>query len=207
MDRRAFLQGGIVCASAWLLPETMLASQSCSQVAMTPYGPVQRCTAGIKSLALQPVESYQQRNEWCWAACISMVFAYYGHRVSQQRIVKEVWGRVVNMPGQPGQILSDLNRGWDDDSGKPFTSRGDSLSASNFNAVKDLENDQPLIIGALGHAMVLTALTGDIHAQSGAWRIVEAVVRDPWPGRGGRRVLSSAEWRNINFAARIRVEG
>jgi hypothetical protein len=111
------------------------------------------------------------------------------------------------MPGLPSQILSDLNRTWKDDRGGSFTSRGDSLSANAFNAVKDLENDQPLIIGAMGHAMVLTALTGELHAQSGAWRIVEAVVRDPWPGRGGRRVLSSAEWRNINFAARIRVQG
>jgi hypothetical protein len=136
-----------------------------------------------------------------------MVFAYYGHRVSQQRIVKEVWGRVVNMPGLPSQILSDLNRAWKDDRGGSFTSQGDSLSANAFSAVKDLENDQPLIVGAMGHAMVLTALTGELHAQSGAWRIVEAVVRDPWPGRGGRRVLSPAEWRNINFAARIRVQG
>lgn len=207
MDRRAFLQSGVACASVWLAPKMMFASQSCGQAMTTPYGPVQRCTAGIKSVALQPVQSYQQRNEWCWAACISMVFAYYGHRVSQQRIVKEVWGQVVNMPGLPGQILSDLNRAWKDDGGGSFASRGDSLSANAFNAVKDLENDQPLIIGAMGHAMVLTALTGDINAQSGAWQIVEAVVRDPWPGRGGRRVLSPVEWRNINFAARIRVQG
>jgi hypothetical protein len=206
MDRRAFLQTGIACGSAWLLPRTMFGSQGCGQAVTTPYGSVQRCTAGIKSVALQPVQSYQQRNEWCWAACISMVFAYYGHRVSQQRIVKEVWGQVVNMPGLPGQILSDLNRAWDDDGGKRFTSRGDSLSANAFNAVKDLENDQPLIIGAMGHAMVLTALTGDSNAQTGAWQIVEAVVRDPWPGNGGRRLLSPAEWRQINFAARIRVQ-
>jgi hypothetical protein len=101
MDRRAFLRGGIAGASAWLAPKTVFASQSCGQAATTPYGPVQRCTAGIKSVALQPVQSYQQQNEWCWAACISMVFAYYGHRVSQQRIVKEVWGRVVNMRKRP----------------------------------------------------------------------------------------------------------
>jgi ABC-type bacteriocin/lantibiotic exporter with double-glycine peptidase domain len=173
---------------------------------MTPYGPVRRCTAGIESIKFQPAQTYQRQNEWCWAACISMVFAYYGHAVSQERIVKEVWGRVVDMPGQPEQILSDLNRTWNDDAGKAFKSRADALSANASTAVKDLENNQPLIIGALGHAMVLTALTGDTNVQTGAWQIVEAVVRDPWPGRGGRRVLSPVEWFHVGFAARVRVE-
>ncbi len=173
---------------------------------MTPYGPIQRCTAGIDSLDLQQAQTYQHANEWCWAACISMVFDYYGHTVSQERIVSEVWGQIVNMPGQPGQILGSLNRRWKDDDGELFTSRGDSISANNFNAVKDLQNDQPLIIGALGHAMVLTALTGDTNVQTGAWQIVQAVVRDPWPGNGGRRTLSPQEWFNVNFGARIRVQ-
>ena len=134
-----------------------------------------------------------------------MIFAFHKHPVSQQRIVKEVWGRVVNMPGQPRQILSALNRKWTDDRGGTFSSKGDALSANAFNAVKDLVDDEPLIIGSLGHATVLTALTGDTNVQTGAWQIVEAVVRDPWPGNGGRRVLSPREWGSVNFAARVRV--
>jgi hypothetical protein len=134
-----------------------------------------------------------------------MVFAYYGHPVSQKRIVEQVWGSTVDMPGQPDQILADLNRSWTDEKGNDFSSEGDSLSANNFNAVIDLQNNRPLIIGALGHATVLTALTGDTNLQTGAWQIVEAIVRDPWPTSGGRRVLSPQEWFNIKFAARIEV--
>jgi hypothetical protein len=35
--------------------------------------------------------------------------------------------------------------------------------------------------------------------------IQQVVVRDPWPGNGGRRLLSPVEWASMNFAARIRV--
>lgn len=164
---------------------------------------VQRCTAGIMSFSFQ--QAFQEQDEWCWAACISMVFSYYGHPVSQRRIVRETWGDIVDMPGQPDQILSDLNKSWTDNLGRHFTSQGDSFSANGYNAVRDLQANQPLIIGALGHATVLTALTADSNLQNGAWQVVEAVVRDPWPTSGGRRVLSPQEWFNINFVARVRV--
>jgi hypothetical protein len=135
-----------------------------------------------------------------------MVFAYYGHRVSQTRIVQEAWGAVVNMPGDPDRILSDLNRTWKDDRGKSFSSTGDSLTANAATAVIDLKEGRPLIIGALGHATVLTALTSDINTATGAWQVVAATVRDPWPSNGGRRILSPQEWYNINFVTRISVE-
>lgn len=171
---------------------------------VAPY--IQRCTAGIPSSRLAFVQAYQQMPEWCWAACIQMVFSYWGHPVSQQRIVQETWGGIVNMPGQPGQILADLNRQWTDDAGRPFRSLADSASADARNAVIDLQQDRPLIVGALGHATVLTALTSDVNTVTGAWGVVDATVRDPWPGNGGRRSLSPAEWYNVNFAARILVQ-
>ena len=58
-----------------------------------------------------PIEQFnidyspQHMNVWCWAACISMVFAYYRHPVSQPRIVAETWGDIVNLPGRPDQML------------------------------------------------------------------------------------------------------
>jgi papain like cysteine protease AvrRpt2 len=205
MNRRKFLNCASISTAALVLPRWSAAEQQCSPPVGTPYGFVQRCTAGISSFDLQAVSEYQHLNEWCWAACISMIFTFHEHPVSQERIVQETWGQIVDMPGQPAQILQDLNRSWKDDDGDDFESQGDFYSANNFNAVKDLQNDEPLIIGALGHAMVLTALTGDTNLQTGAWQIVEAVVRDPWPGNGGRRALSPQEFFNVSFAARIRV--
>lgn len=175
------------------------AGETCGPLA--PY--ISRCTAGVPSELIQ-VTALQQQSEWCWAACIEMVFRYYGYIVPQSKIVRDTWGSIVNMPGQPEQILSDLNRTWVDTKGRKFQSVGDSLTANAATAVVDLRQNRPLIIGALGHAVVLTALTSDVNTYTGAWQVIAATVRDPWPGRG-RRILSPQEWFNISFAARIAV--
>lgn len=203
MHRRRFLSSLGLSAGALALSRLAGASQSCGPVVATPYGPLQQCTAGIESITFQ--QAFQKMPEWCWAACISMIFSFHGHEVSQERIVTETWGQPMNMPGQPSDILRDLNRAWKDDDDDHFQVTGDSLSVNNLSAVADLLDDEPLIIGALGHAMVLTALTSNVNVQTGAFQIVQAVVRDPWPSNGGRRALSPMEWGNIAFAARVRV--
>jgi hypothetical protein len=73
-----------------------------------------------------------------------------------------------------------------------------------MTAAQDLAADMPLIIGTMGHAMVLSRLDYLVD-QYGRGEVKWATVRDPWPGRG-RRVLSPQEWYNISFAARIRVQ-
>ena len=109
----------------------------------------------------------------------------------------------MNLPGQPSQILGNLNRSWTDASGRSFGVSGNSYSANAVTASQDLANNMPLIIGTMGHAMVLTSLIYDRHV-SGQGDVVSAIVRDPWPGRG-RRVLSRQEWYRTSFLARIRV--
>lgn len=133
-----------------------------------------------------------------------MVFRYYGYRVTQRRIVEETWGNIVNLPGRPDQILANLNRDWEDDRGKSFSVSGDSYSVNLATAASDLANDMPLIIGTMGHAVVLTSLDYWLDMY-GRFQINAAIVRDPWPGRG-RRPLSAQEWYGISFAVRIRVE-
>lgn len=160
---------------------------------------LQQCEAGIDS-NLANIEG-QEQNQWCWAACISMVFNYYGHPVSQERIVTETWGAIVNLPGQPWQIIRDLNKTWEDDYGNKFKVSGDVLTANAMTAAQDLAANHPLIIGTGGHAVVLTAETY-VRDLIGRGRVVSATVRDPWPGRG-RRPLSAQEWFGINFAVRI----
>ncbi len=207
MERRAFLRTALAGAGFIATSRTLFGAKQCGAPAptMTPMGvhPVEVCTTGIPSITFK--QAFQQQNEWCWAACISVVFEYYKHAVDQQRIVKETWGTVADMPGQPRDILRELNKRWRDDDGHEFQCEGDMLSVNVNTAVEDLIDDHPLIIGALGHATVLTAITSAVDTITTQYVIQEVIVRDPWPGSGGRRLLSPMEWASINFAARIRV--
>lgn len=160
------------------------------------------CEAGLAA-SVAPV-AIQQMPEWCWAACIEAVFRYYGHYIPQVEIVRETWGEIVNLPGQPQQIVADLNRPWVDTEGNPFRVFGDVYSANVITASQDLANNMPLIIGSMGHAMVLTSLQWARNGL-GAQQIAAAIVRDPWPGNAMQRILSPQEWFSVNFLIRIRV--
>jgi len=182
------------------LPGLVSARQSCGPV--VPPGR-QFCQVGIDS-SVASVTAAQRANEWCWAASIETIFRYYGHPVRQERIVAEAWGRIVDLPGGPQQIMRSLNRHWRDDNDDEFDVSADAYSANAVTASQDLANDMPLVIGTMGHAMVLTAMTF-VQDAYGNGQVVEARVRDPWPGRG-LRVLSPQEWYSVSFLARIRVE-
>ena len=207
MERRAFLRTALAGAGFIAASRTVFGAKQCGTPVstMTPMGPqpIEVCTAGISSITFK--QAFQQQNEWCWAACISMVFEYYHHAIDQQRIVKETWGTVADMPGMPRDIFRDLNKKWTDDAGKAFQCQGDVYSVNVNTAIQDLIDDHPLIIGALGHATVLTAIISQVDTATSQYEIEQVIVRDPWPGRGGRRPLSPQEWASINFAARIRV--
>ncbi|MGO9325561.1 MAG: papain-like cysteine protease family protein [Terracidiphilus sp.] len=207
MQRRAFLRTALAGAGFIAASRTVFGAKQCGTPVstMTPMGPqpIEVCTAGISSITFK--QAFQQQNEWCWAACISMVFDYYHHAVDQQRIVKETWGTVADMPGMPRDIFRDLNKRWTDDAGKTFQCQGDVFSLNVNTAIQDLIDNHPLIIGALGHATVLTAIISQVDTATSQYEIEQVIVRDPWPGRGGRRPLTSMEWASINFAARIRV--
>jgi hypothetical protein len=205
MRRREFLRRGLITAGASLVvPSPALALLNCTP--FNPYTGLQQCEAGIASgVAAVTAASVggQHLNQWCWAACIEMVFRYYGFSVPQERIVAETWGGIVNLPGDPSQILANLNRPWTDERGRSFSVSGDAYSANPLTAAQDLAGNMPLIIGTMGHAMVLSALTY-VRNSFGGGDVMAAVVRDPWPGRG-RRVLSAQEWYGTTFLARVRV--
>ena len=201
MNRRESI---LALTASFLVPARTLAELSCTLP--NPYNGSQICQAGINSeLAYVAASSVggQHQSEWCWAASISMVFAYYDMDVPQEEIVRQAWGTIVNQPGQPLQILQSLNRNWVDANGQTFKAVGNVISANPVTAAQDLSNNMPLIIGTLGHAMVLTALTY-IRFPNGSGQVTQAIVRDPWPGQGVR-VLTPQEWYSTSFLARIRV--
>jgi papain like cysteine protease AvrRpt2 len=204
MKRRAFLEA--CAATSALLPAVSVAGLSCGVQFFPGFGPRQVCTAGLLSPVAALFAQYQRASEWCWAASISMIFRYFGHEVDQSRIVKQTWGEITNQPGSVDQILSDLSRSWTDDDGNSFAASCDAYDANPVTAAQDLANDMPLLVCSLGHAMVLTGLTyvSDPTSPIGA-TVTAAIVRDPWPGNGGRRVLSPQEWYNISLLARVRI--
>lgn len=167
---------------------------------------IQQCEVGIDSAILNVTAAAvggQHLSQWCWAACIEMVFRYHGFAISQEEIVRQTWGAIVNLPADPYVILANLNRPWIDRQGRHFQAVGDVFTANWVTAAQDLADDRPLIIGTLGHAMLLTALNYFRDAW-GRGNIISAVVRDPWQGRG-RRILTAPEWYNTNFLVRIRL--
>lgn len=198
LNRRKWLQGLAATAGAIAVPAGLRGALQCGAF-MPPWG-IQACVAGIPEERMNMVFAFQQESEWCWAACLQMVFAYWGHRISQQEIVKQTWGVIANMPAQPYDIVRDLNRDWEDSSGD-FTVRGDVFSANGVTAAQDLAVDMPLIIGSMGHAMVLTAVSYN-RAPNGQGEVTGALVRDPLRGK---RPLSNNEAVATMILARIRV--
>lgn len=170
------------------------------------------CVVGVRSavldhkLDLTGVATEQQRSQWCWAACISIIFAYHGHEVSQDEIVARVKGAPVNMPGRGDEITRALNSHWMDVRGRRFVSRAriwDVLGGrfdleGNPDVIRELASDRPLVSGAAGHATVVTAMEY-LETPMGPMP-TRVIVRDPWPGRG-RRVLSLEEANPIYIAA------
>jgi hypothetical protein len=211
MNRRTFLAGMAATTVGGLLalPKPAAALWECGPT-QTPG--VQVCQVGLYSpLANVTIDAVggQRRLNCCWAACIEMVFRYYGYVVTQEDIVYQTWGRIEDMPADATTILRHLNGQWVDAHGQTFAVEGAASSATGdlTFAVKDLADDYPLIIttsGAqVGHAMVLSKLAYWIDSYN-RWNVTEAVVRDPAPGVG-RRALSAAEWNRRSMLARIRV--
>lgn len=153
----------------------------------------------------------QRQSNWCWAACIQMILNYHGVRVTQEQIVRRVFGTLVDSPAGPDAVLAALS-GW------AVTSKGKNvmISATPFifsgsEIVYDLAYHWPLIIGlstpdVLGHACVLTAVSYTVDPYSNQPIFQSVVIRDPWPGRQSRIEMPWMEfYRRLTFIARVRV--
>ena len=144
---------------------------------------------------LQQAYDTQHAEQWCWAACIAMVFAFHGHPVRQERIVAEAYGGAAVGGARPS-IAAQLDRDWIDDGGHRFRSRLSTLfDAYAGDIVLDLsgiiaalQGGEPMILGARDHAVVLTAI--DYAATPQGRDAVGGGVFDPWPGRGPRDIAA-----------------
>jgi hypothetical protein len=48
----------------------------------------------------------QERSQWCWASCVEMALAHAGVPVTQERIVRRVMGRDVDLGALPGELVA-----------------------------------------------------------------------------------------------------
>lgn len=209
-SRRRAVVTGAAAALALSISQSRRAQAAVRCVPVDTFG-TQLCEAGIDNLVRGVVAS-QQSSQWCWAACVSAIFAFHGFEVDQRLIVQATYGQAVNLPAHGPQIAAASSRDWTTDSGRRFSASCEVLWDSQFHvgrptavadAAQELAQDRPLIIGTGGHAMVLTAMTY-LRDGYGRGQPRAAVVRDPWPGVG-RRPLSTQEWYGTSFLARIRV--
>ncbi len=206
-------------ALAWMMGVagvTAGAAEARTNCVPSPQGP--HCVSEI-DFASFAQQAYMQQTEsaWCWAASISMVFAYYGHPVSQAEIVTSVYGSTVNLPAQTGAVIArELDRVWTDDRGETFRAQLTGVfdvdagvaALTNAQIVNELDQDRPMVIGNQSHAMVLTAI--EYFATPNGPFIVGAGVFDPWPGIGPRmlqqpELLPIPSGGQLRFLATVRV--
>lgn len=206
-SRRKFVLGGL--AASALLPRSAMADIVCSDY---NYNGVQQCTAGVQIGNIRTAE--QECQNWCWAACIEAIFRIHGRNVSQGAIVDRLFGSPVCNTATGPQIVGTINGQWRTVEGDYFYAQAAPLLDLSFGvnnpqaaaqAMHELEAGNPLINGALGHATVLTAMTflRDVYGQG---QPLELVVRDPWPYRPNRRVLTAQEAAGTFFIAKVTVD-
>lgn len=182
MDRRTFLRSGIALGLAAAGPGPALASGKCVSVA---YGGV--CTSALSFDAVLRNFDFDRQDQWCWSAAISMIFAFYGYKVSQQTILDRAYGGNFDLSGDFVQDARQLNRPWVDEQGKIFNCLVKPLFAvapyaenqSTRQMISALDQGQPVLLCDARQAMVLTSMT--YVSDPVAPAIKRALVADPWP--------------------------
>lgn len=101
----------------------------------------------------------QDKDNWCWAACVQMVLDYYGISVSQYSIVQRTYGTDEDFTANQEDIILALD-GWTVDDTTIKTDDEHYKSAKTL--IDAVATGRPLIIGmdedssSTGHAYVLT---------------------------------------------------
>lgn len=170
-------------------------------------GPATRVgVVGLKTAKMNYHAAQQHESNWCWAASIQMALSAKGIAVSQEEIVQNAFGRIVDRPGSPEEILASLN-GWTlNGQGQRIQVAGTvGLGPPPFAILKrQLETGTPVVVGyenpegEVGHAVVVTAVIYEMTERGP--QIQRVMVRDPWPSlsdSSGKRELSAGEFARV----------
>jgi len=146
----------------------------------------------------------QHGSNWCWAASAQMALATQSVDVSQEEIVRDFFGSLIDSPGGVPQFFALTG---------PYRSRvgvmhvtcelGQGPPALEF-LIEALQQNRPVILACanpdsdIGHAVVATAMI--YRDSSQGKQLLEVVVRDPVPGVGKRK-LSRSEYEGVMYFA------
>jgi hypothetical protein len=201
ISRRHFVVGGALLG---------LSTPAGAALVCQDFPGFRRCSAGV---TIDLGTARQECAEWCWAACVEAVFSFHGYPVAQRRIVEKVFQSDVCHPAIGPQIVEAIDGSWIDDRGNKFEANCEVLWDTQFQfgradavvqAARELEAGRPLILGAMGHATLLTAMT---YSGNGILvQLNELIIRDPWPGNPNRRALTPMEAMNTNFLATVAID-
>ena len=139
---------------------------------------------GIPSFSFRAAA--QEKDEWCWAASIQMILNHYNIPVTQEMIVQQAKGGLVDQGGSDEDISRSLN-GW-----VPGIN-GQTLVVSSIAAagpppptvlIDQLSHGHPMLLTfatgpSSGHAVVITAASYTPSAYGPLIRTL--IIRDPWP--------------------------
>jgi hypothetical protein len=193
-----FCRPSLPSLRSYLAVSALVAMALCAQadeVCGTPdSNGVSICSAGLQAESVRQLAVVQEQPQWCWAASISMIFAHHGYSVRQEEIVKEGYGGVAaNLPAPSGRAMTKaLSRRWVDGNARSFQGRAVAsdtfarqFQVSEHKVLAELADGHPLLLGALGHAVVLVELKYE-RSERGNVRILGGTVIDPQPGVGVR---------------------
>jgi len=149
----------------------------------------------------------QLESNWCWAASVQMVLNLAHIPVTQEQIVKRVFGRQENMPATAVQIMKAID-GWSSiyDGKKVVVTA--FIEPSFDQILLDLYLNYPVILALklgdkIGHAVVITA--AKFRIVNGRKQILYFLVRDPWPKNPSSEKLGPQLFKDIKGAIGVRI--
>jgi len=91
----------------------------------------------------EKVTAPQEDTQWCWAACVAMVLSSRGAHISQEEIVRQIKGNVVNEPGSFDEIRKSLTlKNGDND----IVLRSDVANPfGDLDVVEKIDRGEPII--------------------------------------------------------------
>lgn len=97
----------------------------------------------------EDIISLQQKDNWCWAACIQTILRFNDEKLKQSEIVETVFGEPFNWTASGNEMVEAFN-GWHGWKAKSFRQKSVKI------LIDELLLHGPIIIGTEEHAFLLT---------------------------------------------------